>query len=296
MMSQGMLVLSRLRLYWSMVQYGRAHNLDFAREHWRFFVQMRRELAERGIQLRASRVLEIGCGKAAWLTILLHSAGARAVGIDTEWTRPGVSPGKYLAILRQNGLERAARTLVWDLLYARPYYRELQRVADMQLDFEVDCRSGSALELEFDDDSFDIVVSHEVFEHLPDLDGSFEEVARVLAPDGRTYIYFHNFASISGGHHIAWKYPDTEPSETVPAWDHLRQNLHPDIPSWINRQRLDAYRSAAESALTEVEWLVGDREGEALLTDDIRQELSNYSEEELLTKGWTIIGRPQRRQ
>ena len=289
-------LLQKLKLYLSMVRYANAHNRDFAREHYEFFRRMEEELRPELGQLEGLRVLDVGCGKTMWLTLLLHSCGAKVTGIDTEWTEPVRSLSKYLALIRSNGLERSLRTLVWDLLYARPYYQELNRICPFELNFEgVDARRASVSELDFDDKTFDLVVSHEVFEHLEDVDASLAEVRRVLKPDGLTFIYTHNFTSISGGHHIAWKYPDTEPSETVPAWDHLRDNRFPTIPSWINRWREHDYKEAFERHYEVLRWIPWSREGEALLTAKIREELADYSEDELLTKGFVTMARPKPR-
>ncbi len=283
----------RLKLYLSMVRYGNAHNRDFAREHYEFFCRMREDLRDRVGELEGLRVLDVGCGKMMWLTLLLHSAGARVTGIDTEWVDPARTFGKYWGILRANGLERVLRTLVWDALYARSYYRELVRVCPFGVRFDaVDGRRMSATDLAFDDDTFDLVVSHEVFEHLDDVPATLAELQRVMKPEAVTYIYTHSFTSISGGHHIAWKYPHTEPSDTVPPWDHLRENRYPDIPSWINRWREPQYREAFERRLEVLDWIHTAREAEALLTPALRQELAEYSEEELLTKGFITVARP----
>jgi SAM-dependent methyltransferase len=244
--------------------------------------------------VEGKRVLDVGCGKALWLTLLLHTAGARATGIDDEAVTAGRGPGKYLGIARRNGPERAARTLAWDLLYARPYYRSLAEAFGAPLRFEgVDVRSMSAWKLDFPDASFDLVVSHEVFEHLAEIPETVRALHRVLKPDGLTYIYVHNYTSLSGGHHIAWKYPDTEPSEVVPPWDHLRSRLHPDIPSWVNRLRERDYRAAFEEHFVIEDWIRTQREGEQILTPEIRAELGEYDEDELLTKGFVIVARPR---
>ena len=285
--------LRRLKLYWSMVRYGNAHNQDFAAEHYEFFCGLREFIRPRLGELEGLRVLDVGCGKMMWLTLLLHSAGAKVTGIDTEWVEPGFSLTKYWGLLRANGPERALRTLIWDGLYARSYYAALRRVCPFEVRFEgADARRMSATELDFEDDTFDLVVSHEVFEHLPDVDGALQELRRVMKPQGLTYIYTHNYTSISGGHHIAWKYPDTEPSKSVPPWDHLRENLFPDIPSWINRWREHQYRQAFDRDFQVLDWIHTHREAEALLTPEIRSELGEYSEEELLTKGFITVARP----
>jgi SAM-dependent methyltransferase len=286
--------ISRLRLYVSMARYGNAHNQDFAREHYAFFADMQARLQQYVGDLRNLRVLDVGCGKAFWLTLLLHSYGAHATGIDTEFVAPGRSLGKCIGILRRNGLERAVRTLVWEMIYAAPYYRELAAACPFPLRFEgIDVRHTSVTKLAFAGDTFDLVVSHEVFEHLSDVPAALRSLRRVMKPDGIVYIYMHNYTSLSGGHHIAWKYPDTKPSTVVPPWDHLRQNRYPEIPSWINRLRERDYRQAFEDQFEILDWFPTATEGEALLTPEIRAELAKYSKEELLTKGFVVIAKPK---
>lgn len=285
----------RLALYGSMLRYGHAHTRDFAGEHWAFFREMQARLAPRLGELAGKRILDLGCGKTAWLTLLLHSAGAEVTGVDTEWVELRPSAGKYWRIARANGLERALRTLAWDGLYAPIYYRALARECGFPLRFDgIDARRVGAAELDLEPGSFDLVVSHEVFEHLPDVEAAVRSLRRVLKPGGLTYVYVHSFTSLSGGHHIAWKYPDSEPSTTVPPWDHLRDCRFPDIPSWINRWRNDQYRRAFERHFEVLAWLPTAREGEALLTPEIRRELAAYSEEELLTKGFVVVATPRR--
>lgn len=280
----------RIGLYLSMVKYGNAHNRDFAAEHYSFFERMLSYLGE----IKDRRILDVGCGKSFWLSLLLHSAGAKATGIDTEVVTAGAGATKYLEILRTNGIERALRTLVWDIVYARPYYRELAAISRYPLKMHgLDLRSMSSSTLDFADNTFDIVVSHEVFEHIDNVPQTVAELRRVMKPDGITYIYVHNFTSLSGGHHIAWKYPDTEPSKNVPPWDHLRENLHPWIPSWLNKLRERDYREAFTRHFEILDWIRTEQEGVALLTDDLRAELKDYSDEELLTKGFIVVARPK---
>lgn len=277
-----------------MVRYGNAHNRDFAVEHSAFFADMQTRLKKYLGDLCGLRVLDVGCGKAYWLTLLLHSVGAVVTGVDSEFITTSRHPGKYCSVVRHNGPERALRTLVWDLVYAAPYYRQLATVCSLPLRFkDVDVRRMSVTDLDFPDDFFDLVVSHETFEHLPDVPASVHSLHRVMKPGGMAYIHVHNYTSLSGGHHIAWKYPDTQPSATVPPWDHLRQNRYPEIPSWINRLRMQHYRHAFERWFEILEWIPITIEGRALLTPEIRAELADYGEEELLTKGFVVIVRPK---
>jgi len=285
-------LLRRLRLYLSMVRYGGSHNLDFAHEHYYFFTTMKEKLAKFVPSFEGLRILDVGCGKSFWLTLLLNSVDAEVTGIDTEIIKPGFSLDKYINILRKNGLERTARTLVWDTLFARSYYKELQKAAGFTLRYsDVDLRPMSVTDLDFPDHTFDLVVSHEVFEHLPDIPAALRSLRRVMKPNAITFICIHNYTSLSGGHHIAWKYPESEPSELVPPWDHLRKNMYPDIPSWINRKRISDYRQAFEAEFVILDWFTLFTEGEQFLTPEIRNELIDYSQEELLIKEFVVIAR-----
>jgi SAM-dependent methyltransferase len=276
----------RAGLYLSMLHYGLTGYGDFAREHAGFYQTLR----ERVGAVDGRRVLDIGCGKSYWLTLLLASDGAVATGVDTEEVEPGRSLAKYRRILKRNGVERALRTAVWDFLFARPYFRELGKAFGKPLRFDrCDVRGYDGVNLDLADGSVDLVVSHEVFEHVSDLDALLVSMHRVMKPQATTYIYVHSFTSLSGGHHIAWKHPDTRPSKVVAPWDHLRARRHADIPSWLNGLRERDYRAAFERYFDIVHWLPAGREGAALLTDAVRRELAEYSEDELLTKGFIVI-------
>lgn len=278
----------RLGLYASMLHYGLTGYRDFAREHAAFYKRLRED---EGV-LGGRRVLDVGCGKSYWLSLLLAADGARAVGVDTEQVESRRDLAKYRHILQANGIERTLRTAAWDILFARGYYRELEKSIGLQLPHDaVELHVYDGVHMPLPDASVDLVVSHEVFEHVADVPSVLGELARVLRPDGRIYIYIHSFTSLSGGHHIAWKHPDTRPSRVVAPWDHLRGRKHVDIPSWLNGLREHEYRAMFEKVFDIDEWRVIAEEGRALLTDDIRRELRQYSERELLSKGFLVRGR-----
>ena len=277
----------RIGLYASMVQYGLTGYRDFAREHAGFFQTMRKDEGP----FSGRRVLDVGCGKAYWLSLLLAADDAQVIGVDTESVDARRGMAKYAHILSANGAERALRTAAWDLLFSKGYYRELERNIGSPLPHDkviLQIYDGSHLPLA--DASVDLVVSHEVFEHIADVPAVVAEIARVLRPGGRIYIYIHNFTSLSGGHHIAWKHPDTRPSRKVPPWDHLRARRFADIPSWLNGLRECDYRAIFERWFEIDEWRATAEEGRALLTTDIRRELGQFSERELLTKGFLVRG------
>jgi SAM-dependent methyltransferase len=282
----------RLRLYLGQLALAQRHTVRFAQEHQAWFARMQRTLQPWLPDLAGLRVLDVGCGLLQWQTILLHSLGAHTSGVDMEYVRGDRRPDKYLHIWRSNGLERAVKTLFWDLVYRGRYRAALAASAAFPLRFDgLDLRQHTAERLPFADASFDLVASHEVFEHIPDIAAAAREVRRVLKPGGIAYINVHLYPSISGGHHVEWKYPDETPSLRVPPWDHLRQRQFAERPSWLNCLREPAYRAVFEQEFELLAWEPSAWEGRALLTADIRRELADYSEEELLKKGVIIVAR-----
>jgi SAM-dependent methyltransferase len=223
----------------------------------------------------AGRVLEIGCGSRAGTLILHHTAGADAVGIDYD--APAIRWSGLLEQLRENGVERAAKTLVRRLVFDGRYYRRLEELYGSPLRMDVDARRMDARRLEFRDESFDLVYSSAVFEHIDGVDQAASEVARVLKPGGTAWIGVHLFPSLSGGHVLAWADP-SDPPESPPPWDHLRARTHP-THVYLNELRADDYLEifARHFALENYTFVT---EGEDLVTDEIVAE-TGYSREDL---------------
>lgn len=108
------------------------------------------------------RSLEIGAGTGYFSLNLLRA------GVVGEATCTDISPGMLEA------LEANARTLHLD----------------------VETVACDAAALPFEDDSFDLVLGHAVLHHLPALERSFDELARVLRPGGT--LFFAGEPSLRG--------------------------------------------------------------------------------------------------
>lgn len=98
--------------------------------------------------------LEVGCGT-GFFTLNLRQAG-----VLDEISVSDVSSGMVRAALRNAN----------------------------RLGLEVTGRVADARRLPYDDDTFDIVVGHAVVHHIPDVEGAFREMLRVLKPGGRVVI------------------------------------------------------------------------------------------------------------
>ena len=108
------------------------------------------------LDVTGKRVLEIGLGEGSDSERLIRQ-GARWSGVD----------------LTAESIER---------LRARLTLRELP--------YE-DLRQGSVLSLPFADDSFDVVFSHGVLHHVPDIKQAQSEIHRVLRPGGELVIMMY---------------------------------------------------------------------------------------------------------
>ena len=126
----------------------------------RYFAHYVQQVAQPG-----AVVLDYGCGSGT-VVEMLRTAGYDAYGVDIRW--PGATTPDIEA--SELGRERVLR-----------YYEEGGR-------------------LPFHDDTFDVVVSDQVFEHVVPLEASVREIERVLRPGGVAYHHFPSRAVWREGH------------------------------------------------------------------------------------------------
>lgn len=269
--------------------YHRARSAAFAEHDYRdVFGATRDRLARAlGRPVEGLRILDVGCGQRTPATLLFQATGNQVTGIDTELITAAPSLGSFLRVWRADGPERAAKTLMRQLLFDPAYDRRLGELAGKPLDRRrLDLRRLSVTELPFPEGTFDVVISNAVFEHLPDIPAALREVARVLRRGGIGHIAIHLFPSLSGGHHMAWAFPDESIPPDIPPWDHLRQSHFP-AHVYLNRLKESDYRTAfaAESRLELKDWVTTRTEGATLLTAEIEAELRDrYTREDLLKR------------
>lgn len=281
---------SRLRTYWDLFTSYRGEDRETADRYYSKFIKTKDRIErELGRSLKGLDILEIGSGQRFTHTLLFAGFGARAVGIDMDYAAKRASLKTFMAIWRRNGIERAIKSMVRNVLFDDGYYRRLAGLADRSLPFDdVDLRIMDACALELPDRSVDCVFSTNVFEHIHDIESAADEVARVLRPGGIAIIGICLFCGISGGHNVEWSYPDEKDiPRQVPAWDHLRQNRFP--PSmYLNRKRKQEYLDAFGKDL-DVLAVEASYQGERYLSNEIMAELPDYSREELLTDNIQLV-------
>ena len=103
------------------------------------------------------RVLDLGCGQGRHLHAMYFSARIHAVGIDLSHDDLKQTRAGFQA------------------------YPDNNPGAECRFSLSV----GNALQLPFEDNSFDVIVCSEVLEHIPDYEGALAEISRILKPDGK---------------------------------------------------------------------------------------------------------------
>jgi SAM-dependent methyltransferase len=116
----------------------------------------------KGVASPGARVLDFGCGGGV-LVSMLRDAGFDAYGVD-------VPDNPFIAEAATSAHRQ----------YLRAY------------------TAGTTLP--FDDDSFDVVISDQVFEHVVPLESAVAEIDRVLKPGGRSYHHIPTLRVLREGH------------------------------------------------------------------------------------------------
>ena len=280
---------SKLSGYLNQVRYSQKADSRIAVNDYQIFVEARKALEQyTGKKCGESRILEIGCGQRFATTLLFRNLGAAVTGIDMDFIDPQFSTRGYVSILRANGFERFAKTLVRHVLYDGAYYSNLGKFLGKPLRFDdLDIRLMDACNLRFPDNSFDYIFSRAVFEHIYDVEKASAEIYRVLKPGGIADIRPHLFPSLSGGHNPEWFVNDLDFKRKTQPWDHLRQKSF-QAPCFLNKLREADYLRIFSKHFSIVA-LEEERGGAEFLTNDTLAELPEYSREELLKLSIRVI-------
>jgi SAM-dependent methyltransferase len=243
-----------------------------------------------GKDIQHLKILDVGCGQLATQIALFTADGADAIGIDMEHPTYVLSINNLKKTWAQNGFERALKSFIRSVLFDKRYFKKLNHSYNNSIDLsKINTHIMSATDLKFGSETFDFIYSDWVFEHIADVPDALNEINRVLNNSGIVRITIHLFPSLSGGHNLDWHFPDTNPSNKVPPWDHLRDNKFP-VNTFLNKFRLADYRNFFQdnmNILTEETHLVGEK----ILTKDLYKILNEkgYSKQDLLTEYVTFL-------
>ena len=273
-------------------------------DHNNVYKKAIRDLCVFGLNtMNGKEVLDIGCGARFPFSLLAAADGANMTALDVTYVKPHALPVFFWKIFRANGIKRAAKSVVRKALFDELYLKQLQDSAGMDLSPFISkinfvLADPTVANYPLPSNTYDLVTSNAVLEHVDDVKNYFKEACRVLKRGGLSYGFVHNYYSISGGHNLEWAYPDTSPSPRVMPWDHLRGNQFPSH-IYLNKLLPEEYMAAAESAPLEVLLFesrdinhdAGGNEGEQFLTPEVQAELSQYPRELLLARSYCMICR-----
>ncbi len=253
-------------------------------------------------KLEGRHVLDLGCGQRFPFALLCAAEGARVTALDIDYVKPDPLPRFFYNAVRHNGVKRAFKSAIRQVLFDRRYYTILETTAKRPLKQRKSAityviADPGCCDYPLRSGTFDLIVSNAVVEHVNNVNQFAAEIYRLLVKGGYFYAIIHNFYSLSGGHNLEWAYPDESPSKRVPPWDHLRRK---EFQSWVFLNKLkpeeyaNAFKTHLEVLLFEPRNVNHDRngcEGERFLRPEITAELKEYPRELLLTRSWCIIAR-----
>jgi len=253
-----------------------------------------------GRSLAQAKVFEIGYGARPYRLLALQSI-TDASGVDAEAPIIDGRAKEWLEVLRRNGVERLAKSLVRHTLFDRDertlLRQELAR-RGTELRWEKDrFLVADAASLRLEPGSLDLVTSEDVFEHIPraSLERICAGMAGWLKPTGLALIRPNVYTGITGGHHLDWNRRSfTVPgvSRETPPWAHLR-GLAAAANTYLNHLSLADYRALFATHFEILEERVVDPSlGREYLTPDVAQDLTDWSEEELFSNQVLFVLRP----
>jgi hypothetical protein len=256
-----------------------------------------------GRALTEASVFEIGFGARPHRQIAMQSMGIDVRGVDAEAPVISGRPSQFVTMLRRNGAERAAKSIVRRLLFDRAEERALDRtLSQRRLVRRLDpgrLMVADAGLVRLEPESVDLVVSEDVFEHLQrdTLEQVICGMARWLRPTGLALIRPNVFTGITGGHLIEWSrramlHPPSE--RRSEPWEHLRQRrIAPN--TFLNEVTRAEYRELFGRHFEIVEERVTRPDlGRAHLDERAREELAGWPDDELFSNQTLFVLRPLR--
>lgn len=238
-----------------------------------------------GRPLQGLEVLEVGPGQGRERAFYFGSSN-EVTTIDLDLIPRANRPAAYWRIAQANGVGRAVKTLGRHVVIGRRSRTSWAKVIGVPRLREPHMLRGDICQTVPGAHPFDVVTSWSVFEHLDDPAAALRNVIAALRPGGVLYISIHLYTSNNGHHDIR---SFTGDGDAVPLWAHLRPAtrglVHPS--AFLNEWRLAQWRSLfSDLAPGHVEHL-DQYEHPAVygpkLQGDLRRELADYTDEELLT-------------
>ena len=241
--------------------------------------------------LNSARIFEIGYGQRPLRLVALISMGLDASGIDLDMPMLNFSLSRLYAISKKNGLERALKTGVRSVLFDSKERAALNKSLQVRgYELKIDLPRflvGNAASFTPDDGATDLIYSEDVFEHIPQdqLKILVEHLATRLSPQGLALIRPNIFTGITGSHLLEWYagQVDKEFPRSSEPWEHLRKRRF-TANTYLNEMTRADYRSLFSTCFDILEERVQFPDlGRKWLTPELREELADWSDEEIFS-------------
>jgi SAM-dependent methyltransferase len=274
-------------------------NLEHAKHDYEnVFLKREKDLA--GLikrPLAEASILVLGCGYNYPDVILFSDRSKHVTGIDIVRTfyKDGLIHTLRDRIGEKTVLFKSLLRTVLERYRLKKYYYYLERISGVKIDHKrYSLLSYNGYEMPFKDETFDVVLSNAVLEHVENIRMVFKEIYRVTKSQGISWHLLHNYYSFSGGHvpkSLCLKHP----------WGHLRgkyqtQGLNKLTPNEINDcfskyfEIIAMYQMDKNHRKKEIDDDF-QFEGENHFSDNVREELHTFPVELLFTRAYLIIGK-----
>lgn len=252
-------------------------------------------LAEQiGIDISMKDILEVGCGQIPLRLAYFHKKARTAVGIDLDVIAVDYSMSEFAKMYRHNGAIRTVRTFGRQWLglnknLIRSFCAHIGYSRFPKLEIVQGDVCGTT---HFKDASFDVVISTNVFEHLPDPEKAVIEIARLLRPGGVVLVSTCHWGQANAMHDLEVMY-DIKPAR----WAHLRSHLNREVQqhAYVNEFRVGDWQVLFSKYFGDVTVNCVAFENSAKLEQELKivragGELPDYSDEELLCEACIVRG------
>lgn len=245
-----------------------------------------------GSPLETAKIFEIGYGARPYRLIALISLGYKASGIDLDSPVLRFRFNEFFNMYRRNGVERALKSAVRYILFdgadRRHLAAELSRRGRSLQIVEDRFLVGDTANVEFEDNSLDLIISEDVFEHIPveSLQRLTKKMAKAVKPGGVCLIRPNIYTGITGSHLVEW-YPQNLYNSGIrknsEPWEHLRKKRYA-ADTYLNEMKRSDYRAMFLEDFDILEERVKlPMLGHEYLTPQIKEDLKDFDDAELFS-------------